>query len=251
VSNDLKNVIERADRYLKQGKYRAAWDLLLPYKDQPAARKRLVWLRNKRRAAVQVKESRPSPRRAPVLLGIVLVIIIVIGAFLILGRGDGYDSSDATDSPNNQVAADQTGTALMSASTPATSDSSTALATPATETPVVTEDPQELTLQEQLESWLLDYEGVDNVISLDVDIPEDEPPLAYVELVVFPGNNNTTIPNAFKQHLTESLNTTSYSDFVVIMSDGQQVIEYILNLEDESWQQTPLVSSTPATPRPQ
>jgi hypothetical protein len=65
---------------------------------------------------------------------------------------------------------------------------------------------------------------------------------------VLPGNNNTAIPDAFMQHLNEEMDTTTYSDFVVILSDDEEVIEYILN--EESWEETVLTSSTPATPQP-
>ena len=251
MSDDLRNVVQQADEHIKQGEYRAAWELLLPYKDEASARKRLIWLRNKRRASAGQTQKHPATRRTPILLGIVLISIIVLGGFLVLTLQNDDENPEPTSAANLDVTDTNTeGEPTAAPHTAVDEDAATDIPTPATETPVVTEDPQELSLQEQLETWLLELEGVDSVISLDVDIPEGQPPLVYTELVVFPGNNNTAIPDAFIQHLNDSLDTTTYSDFVVIISDGQAVTEYILNIEDETWQETELTSSTLATPQP-
>lgn len=45
---DIKNTIAQADKLIKQGRYASAWKLLLPHKENSAARKRLKWLKAKR-----------------------------------------------------------------------------------------------------------------------------------------------------------------------------------------------------------
>ena len=65
-------------------------------------------------------------------------------------------------------------------------------------------------------------EGVNDVLALDIDVPNDEPPLVYAEIGVMPGYNDTRIPNIFVEKLLTIFDTTSYSDFVVIVNDGTQ-----------------------------
>ena len=124
-------------------------------------------------------------------------------------------------------------------------DSPTATAPVATQVPP-TEPAQEVELQQQLRDWFMTVEGVNEVKSLDIDVPGDDSPLIYAELNVSPGYNNTSIPNAFVAKLNDTLNVTQYSDFVVIIDDGTQVVEYTLDLKNGVWNETLLndLSST-------
>lgn len=118
---------------------------------------------------------------------------------------------------------------------------------PATTVPP-TEAPQEVALQQQVRDWVLTVDGVTQVLTLDIDVPGDEPPLIYAELEVGPGHNNTSIPNQLVAKVNEVLSISQYSDFVVIMNDGTQVTEYTLNLETGGWSETVLTGGSSSTP---
>ena len=53
MNNDVQDAIRQADLLMKEGKYKSARNLLLPYKSDPAIRKRLAWLDQKRQQASQ------------------------------------------------------------------------------------------------------------------------------------------------------------------------------------------------------
>jgi hypothetical protein len=108
-----------------------------------------------------------------------------------------------------------------------------------------TEPPQEVDLQQQLKDWLMTVVGVTDVLSLDIDVPSDESPLVYAELNVSPGYNNTNIPDAIVAKANETLNTTQYSDFVVIINDETLVVEYSLDPETLVWNENVLADNTP------
>ncbi len=124
-------------------------------------------------------------------------------------------------------------------------DTNVTATSPATAVPP-TEPPQEVALQQQLRDWLKTVVGVNDVLSLDIDVPGDEPPLIYVEISVSPGYNTTSIPDAFVAKVNETLNTTQYSDFVVIISDETQTVEYTFDSQNVVWSQT-VLSGTAST----
>jgi hypothetical protein len=116
---------------------------------------------------------------------------------------------------------------------------------PATEVPP-TEPPKEVSLQQQLRDWFMTVGGVSKVSSLDIDVPNNEPPLVYAEIEVTPGYNDTRIPNIFVGKLNEALATTQYSDFVIIINDGTQVVEYDFDSKNTVWSETLLADNSPA-----
>jgi hypothetical protein len=103
-----------------------------------------------------------------------------------------------------------------------------------------TEPPTEVAMQDQLRSWLRSVVGVTQVLSLDIDVPSDEAPLVYAEIDVSEGYNDTNIPDALVAKMNETLNTTQYSDFAVIMNDGSATIEYDFDSQNATWSQTVL-----------
>jgi hypothetical protein len=103
-----------------------------------------------------------------------------------------------------------------------------------------TEPPTEVAMQDQLQSWLGSMVGVTQVLSLDIDVPSDEAPLVYAEIAVSEGYNDTNIPDALVAKMNETLNTTQYSDFAVIMNDGSATIEYDFDSQNATWSQTVL-----------
>src|SRR4051812_10438416 len=186
MSNDIQDVIRQADLLMKEGKYKSAWNLLLPYKSDLAVRKRLAWLDQKRQQATQTETvtntSALSQSRTRLYLLMVTVIILVIGGLAIyrLTQQTAVPPTQITD--NNAVAAVPTQSVSL---TP-----SIVLTPTETEVPP-TEDSHEVSLQQKLREWLTSVDGVTQVLSFDVDIPGDEPPLVYVELVVNSGYNDT------------------------------------------------------------
>jgi hypothetical protein len=103
-----------------------------------------------------------------------------------------------------------------------------------------TEPPTEVAMQDQLRGWLGNVVGVTQVLSLDVDVPSDEAPLVYAEVNISAGYNDTNIPDALVAKMNETLNTTQYSDFAVIMNDGTVTIEYDYDSQNATWSQTVL-----------
>ena len=245
MNNDVQDAIRQADLLMKEGKYKSAWNLLLPYKSDPAARKRLAWLDQKRQQASQSKtkenKGTASQSRTRLFLLVALVIILAIGGFAI------YRTTQQNPVPSTQVT---DSTALAVAPTEGvTATPFVVLTVTATEIPP-TENSQESSLQQQLRDWLATVEGVSQVLSFDVDIPGDEPPLVYVELLATAGHNDTHIPELLVQKLNETLNTTQYSDFLIIINDDQRVIEYRFNSVNNTWEQTELSSSIATTAEP-
>jgi hypothetical protein len=183
------------------------------------------------------KQSSPSARRSttssrsrrrPVLfIGVSLLGLLGVGVAAIY-----LLSQQETDSNPVDV-----GTAAdMSVNITATS--------PATAVPP-TEPPQEVALQQQLRDLLKTVVGVNDILSLDIDVPGDEPPLIYVEISVSPGYNNTNIPDAFVAKVNETLNTTQYSDLVVIISDESQTVEYTFDSQNLVWSRNVLSGTAP------
>jgi zona occludens toxin (predicted ATPase) len=122
----------------------------------------------------------------------------------------------------------------------------TATATPPATAVPPTEPPKEVSLQQQLRDWLVTIGGVSKVSSLDIDVPDNEPPLVYAEIEVTPGYNDTRIPNIFVGKLNEALATTQYSDFVIIINDGAQVVEYDFDSKNVVWSETLLADNSTA-----
>lgn len=154
-----------------------------------------------------------SRRRSLPYMAIVLMGILVFGAVAValLNRDD-----DESPGPSNAIPA-----------TAAATQESTPL-------PPV-EPTQEVALQQQLTAWFLTVAGVDSVSSLDVDVPADEPPLVYAEIAVSPGYNDSRIPETLIAHLKELLNTSQFSDVVVIIDDGAHMTEYTLDPASMVW----------------
>lgn len=235
MNNDVQDVIRQADLLMKEGKYKSARNLLLPYKSDPAARKRLAWLEQKRQQAAQsdteVNIDTSSESRTRLYLVVALVIILAIGGFGIyrLTQQNAVQPTQAIDSSAAAVAPTEAVTATPSIVLTAT----------ATEIPP-TENSQEVSMQQQLREWLATVDGVSQVSSFDVDIPGDEAPLGYVEAVVKSGYNNTKIPDAIVEKLKTVLNTSQFSDLAVILSDGSKTTEYDYDSASGSWNQTEL-----------
>lgn len=130
-------------------------------------------------------------------------------------------------------------------------DATSATSAPATDSIVAplatsippTEPSEEVAVQNQLRSWFATVSGVTNVHSLDIDMPADEPPLVYVEIDVRPGYNNQRLPETFVAKLNEVLGVTRYSDLVVIIDDGELMIEYTFDSENTVWHETLLTSN--------
>ncbi len=180
------------------------------------------------RAARSSTSSSRSRRRPVLFIGASLLGLLGVGIAAIY-----LLSQQETDSPPADVGT----TADTSVTVTATS--------PATAVPP-TEPPQEVALQQQLRDWLKTVVGVNDVLSLDIDVPGDEPPLIYVEISVSPGYNTTSIPDAFVAKVNETLNTTQYSDFVVIINDETQTVEYTFDSQNVVWSQT-VLSGTSST----
>jgi hypothetical protein len=238
MNNNIQDAIQQADLLMKEGKYKSAWNLLLPYKSDPAARKRLAWLAQKRQQASQSEkvvniEASSQPRFHLYLL-FAIVIILVIGSLAIyrLKQQTPVSSTQGTD--NTAVAAAPTENIAVTLS----------IVLNPTETEIPpTEDSQEVSLQQKLRDWLTSVQGVTQVLSFDVDIPGDEPPLVYVELVVNSGYDDTKIPDLIVKKLNDELKTTKYSDFAVIMNDGSTTTEYDYDSAGSAWNQTVLAST--------
>jgi cytoskeletal protein RodZ len=235
MNNDIQDVIHQADLLIKEGKYKSAWNLLLPHKSDPEARKRLVWLEKKRqRASQEVKKVSTEPnssRRIGLFAVIAVVIILGIGSLIILNFSKQNAASPTTVAETTQDTVISTATAFI---VPTIVPSATPTAIPPTE------DLKEVSLQQKLRDWLSGVNGVDHVLSFDVDMPGNEAPLAYVEVVVKQGYNDTHIPDQVLQKLDDELNTKDYSDFSIIMSDGSTTTEYDLDAKSHTWNQTVL-----------
>jgi hypothetical protein len=113
--------------------------------------------------------------------------------------------------------------------------------------PTEMENIEELSLQEEVHSEILALDAVDAIISLDIDLSEDQAPLVYIDLVLNSGYSNVQTADLIKQELNTLLDTTDYSDFVLIASDGLMVMEYKYNAETNTWYENQLVYTTPAT----
>ena len=109
----------------------------------------------------------------------------------------------------------------------------------------VTEDAEEAQVQNGLRDWFVALDSVDEITSFDVDMPEGEAPLVYIEVVVPPGYNNASIPDAIISKLNEELGTTTYSNFTVIVDDGERVVEYILEVDNATWFENELSYTPP------
>jgi hypothetical protein len=241
MNNDLQDVIEQADILIKSRKYKSAWKLLLPYQNEPAARKRLLWLQQK-----QVKGSKPDPVAEAVpnsrnqrRLYVLVAILVILGlSVLVIYRV----SQQAPAAPNAAgvptVVGEATQIVLAVTAMPS-------LIPTATELPP-TENSHEVSLQQQLRDWLSTVQGVSQVLSFDVDIPDNEAPLAYVEVNVESGYNDTHIPDEIVQKLNSVLNTTNYSDLTVIMNDVSSIVQYSFDSTVSTWNQV-VLASTPSS----
>jgi hypothetical protein len=234
VNNDLQNVIEQADLLIKERKFKSAWQVLLPYQDDPMARERLLWLKQKRQQTQQAgkaqnKQSNYRPRYFRYVL-IILPILIGLSILVFYGLPRRETVLPIVVPEVTQVIS------VPTASVPPSSS-------PTEVRP--TENTQEASLQEQLRDWFVTVEGVKNVLSLDVDVADGEPPLVYAEILVNAGGNDTRIPDRFVQKMNETLNTTQYSDFVIIINDETRIVEYAFDSEKIMWHQTELASTTP------
>jgi hypothetical protein len=193
---------------------------------------------DEKNSSQQQKQSSPAARRSPFSSRSRRRPVLLIGASLLGLLGVGIAaiyllSQQETDSLPADVGTATDTSVNITATSPAT-------AVPPTE------PPQEVTLQQQLQDWLKTVVGVNDVLSLDIDVPGDEPPLIYVEISVSPGYNNTSIPDALVAKVNETLNTTQYSDFVVIINDESQTVEYTFDSQNVVWSQTVLSGTAPS-----
>jgi hypothetical protein len=236
MNDDAQDAIRQADLLMKEGKYKSAWNLLLPYKSDPAARKRLTWLEQKRKQTTTSENkvmTASNSGRSRLYIPIAVVVILLVGGLVI------YGLSQPKPVPPTEVVETARVAAVSTASMSATPSAIPSVAPTATAIPP-TEDLKEVSLQQKLRDWLASVDGVSQVLSFDVDIPGDEPPLAYVEVVVKQGYNDTNIPDKVVQKLNDELKTKEYSDFSIIMSDGSTTTEYAFDSKSSSWNQTVL-----------
>ena len=237
MNNDIQDIIQQADLLIKEAKYKSAWNLLLPHKSDPVVRKRLAWLEQKRQPTSQTEQkanSAPTARqRSRLYMLIAVVIILGIGSLIILNL--------PKQSPSTTQVAEATQDSTALTPTAFIVPSLVPSATPTLIPP--TEDLKEVSLQQRLRDWLSGVNGVDKVLSFDVDLPGNEPPLAYVEVVVKQGFNDTHIPDQIVQKLNDELKTKEYSDFSIIMSDGSTTTEYAFDSKNSVWNQTVLATT--------
>ena len=239
MNNHLRDAIQQADLLIKEGKFKSARKVLLPYENDPIARKRLVWLEKKQQQALRAGKERntKSNTRWRYRLYLLMALITIFGLSIVVIYGL---SLRETVLPT--VAGEAT--RIISDSTVSVS------ASPVVTEVLPTEDSQEVGLQQQLRDWFLTVDGVNRVSTLDVDVPGDHPPLVFAEIGVSPGYNDTRIPDVFVQKLNDALNTTQYSDFVIILNDELRIVEYMFDSENIVWHQTELAATTPSTPEP-
>jgi hypothetical protein len=239
MNDNAQDAIRQADLLMKEGKYKSARNLLLPYKSDPAARKRLIWLEQKRKQATTSENkviTASNSGRSRLYILITVVVILLVGGFVI------YRLMQQNQNPvtPTQVAESTSSVAVAatesSSATPSVVPSATVTATPIPPT----EDSHEVTLQQQLRDWLGTVDGVSKVLSFDVDLPGDESPLGYVEIVVKSGSNDTHIPDKIVEKLKTELKTTQFTDLAVIMSDGSTTTEYDYDSKANTWNQTVL-----------
>jgi hypothetical protein len=239
MNKEVRDAIQQADSFIKEEDFKSAWQVLLPYQNDPMARKRLVWLKQKRQQAATAGKERNMKsnvqKRYGQYLFISLLIVFGLGILAIYGLSSRETVLPTAVGEEPSIASDSTVTVLARPS--------------ATEVPP-TEAAQEVGLQQQLRDWFVGVEGVSQVLTLDVDVPIGDPPLIYAEIVVSPGFNDTRIPDMFVQKLNETLNTTDYSDFVIIVNDELRVVEYRFDSESILWHQTELTSAVPPTAEP-
>jgi hypothetical protein len=179
--------------------------------------------RNNRQQTPQQSSSSAGTGRSRRVLagGVTLLVIVVIAAIYLLSTR-GNDSSP------------------VGGGGAATATNANTILTPQPTAIPPTEPPTEVAMQDQLRGWLGNVVGVTQVQSLDIDVPSDEPPLIYAEVDISEGYNDTSIPEAFVAEVNQALNTTQYSDFVVIMNDGTVTIEYDFDSQNGTWSQTVL-----------
>lgn len=222
-SDNLRDVVKKADDLIKAGQYQNAWNVLVPFKNEPAVQKRLQWLRQNRERTMQSGslQTSASKRRPGYRLFLLGAFVVIVGLGLVaLYRMSIQNVADTT-------SGDASANALLG---------------PAATIVRPTENPAEVDLQQELRDWFMTVDGVENVLSLDVDVPGDQPPLIFAEIVVADGFNDTRIPDTFMHRLNEALSTTHYSDFVIIVKDEMKAVEYGLDTESLSWHQTELAS---------
>jgi hypothetical protein len=239
MSEDIQDVIQKADLLIKEGKYKSAWNLLLPYKSDPAARKRLTWLNQQQQQLSQTDKNVSSPAhrgRSRLYVGIALVLILAVGGFAIyrLSQQNAVPSTPTAEGTNLAVV--PTTQAEIATANPTIDLSPTDIPP--------TENGQEVSLQQKLRDWLATVEGVSKILTFDVDVPGDVLPLGYVEVVVNSGFIDTKIPGLIVEKLKTELNTTEFSDLTIILSDGSTTTEFNYDSKAGSWNQTEL-SSTP------
>ena len=181
-----------------------------------------------------------SPKAEPQILPTLVVINTSEASLEASPAATETSSLQASPAPTNTVEANLV-TAQVQASPVATN-------IPPTDV-IITPDAQELSLQEQVQLDLLNLEPVDTIITLDVDLPEGQPPLVYLEVVLQTGYNNIQTIDMIKQQLDSRLNTSQYSDFLLIASDGLRAVEYTLNVGTNTWIENQLLDVTPATPQ--
>jgi hypothetical protein len=98
----------------------------------------------------------------------------------------------------------------------------------------------------QLESWLEQQAGVDVVQSISV---RGQPLLFYAEVIVYPGYNTVAFAEAFNAASMQLAAGRAIGQVAIIISDGEQAIDYTLNSFDDDWGITILSVDAP-TPRP-
>lgn len=121
-----------------------------------------------------------------------------------------------------------------------------------TDTPapfIPTTDPIIANWQQQIETALLEIDGVDAIELVSVNT-SGELPFVVVEAIVYPGTNNTAFADAYLQIVQQTLATARFSLVSMSVSDGIEAIDYMFDFETDEWRTNPLAVVTPPTPRP-
>ena len=91
-----------------------------------------------------------------------------------------------------------------------------------------------------MREWLINVPDVGEISTLDIDNSSGEPPIVYLEFSVLSETIDDTIPNIVLNKMNEILNTSTYGDFTIIMTNTSQVFEYSLDLTNNEWNRNSL-----------
>ena len=247
---ELKQALKLADQHIQAHQYAEALAVLLPYQDQPAAANQIKALKRKRAELVQRQAPRRSSRGRKTWILIVIgaaVLVEVAVVVIILGR-------DATRPvpmlPTVALIVDQRPVSVAATAPAPTITDATPVAVLATPQATVYENLQEAGLQDEILDELLLLFQARKVFLFDVDHAPDGGLVVYLEMEVYPGTINDDTLNEIFDIVDDELEAPDYSDFEIILSDRQSMVEFIFNNQTRTWNQTVLSGSDLATAAP-